>query len=140
MRKLCSEKKYFLLLSTAVLFLMLFLLLSSKKEHDLPTNYHFASSTNSISFLVLDGYELYDISCDRGFLDTSKIKTNSRTFNFDIENMQVGQQEIVTISCKGKNNSIHSVTYIILIQSKDELIIETYKNNFLIADDSFHIV
>lgn len=140
MRKSCSKKKCFLLLSITVLFLMLCLVLSSKSRRDLPTSYRFISSTNSITFLVLDGYELYDISCDHGFFDISKIKPNSRSFDFDIGDMQAGQQEIVTISCKGKNDSISSVTYIILIQSSDELIIETYKNNFLIADDSFHIV
>ena len=61
-------------------------------------------------------------------------------FNFDIGDMKVGQQEIVTISCKGQDDSINSVMYIILIQSKDELIIETYKNDFLVADNSFQIV
>ena len=54
--------------------------------------------------------------------------------------MKVGQQEMVTISCKGQDDSINSVMYIILIQSKDELIIETYKNDFLVADNSFQIV
>ena len=47
---------------------------------------------------------------------------------------------MVTISCKGQDDSINSVMYIILIQSKDELIIETYKNDFLVADNSFQIV
>lgn len=119
---------------------MFFLLLSSKKEYELPTNFQFLSSTNSIHFSLLDGYKLYDISCDGNFFDTSKITTNDRTFDFYIGDMKAGQQEIVTISCKGQDDSINSVMYIILIQSKDELIIETYKNDFLVADNSFQIV
>ena len=139
MRKLRSGKKYFLLLSALVIFLLLFLLLSSKKEYELPTNYQFLSSANSIRFSVLDGYELYDISCDGSFFDTSNIKTNDRTFNFDIGDMKVGQQEIVTIFCKGKDDSINSIMYVILIQIKDKLIIETYKNDFLVSDNSFKL-
>lgn len=132
--------KYFFLLFAVGIFLLLFLLLSSKKEYELPTDYQFLSSTNSIHFSVLDGYELYNISCDSNFFDTSKITTSDRAFDFDIGDMKAGQQEIVTISCKGQDHSINSIMYIILIQSKDKLIIETYKNDFLVADNSFQIV
>ena len=139
-KRLLLKKKYFLLLSAVVIFLLIFVILSSKKEHELPTDYQFLPSTNSIHFSILNGYELYTISCDGSFFDTSKIKANDRAFNFDIGDMKVGQQEMVTISCKGQDDSINSVMYIILIQSKDELIIETYKNDFLVADNSFQIV
>ena len=134
------NRKYFLLVFAVGIFLLLFLLFSSKKEYELPTNYQFLSSTNSIRFSVLDGYELYDISCDGIFFDTSKITANDRTFDFNIGDMKAGQQEIVTIFCKGQDDSINSVMYIVLIQSKDKLIIEAYKNDFLVADNSFQIV
>lgn len=71
MRKLYKKTLY--LLVPIVLFLLLFLL-PSKRKYDLPVNYQFVSSTNSITFVVLDEYELYNISCDRGFFDTSKIR------------------------------------------------------------------
>jgi hypothetical protein len=140
--KKIHNKKLFYLLLPIVLLLLIFLHFSSKKGYDLPVRYQFDPATNSISFAVLDGYELYDISCEYGFFDLSDTKTDIRNFTFDIGDIPTKKQEIVTIFCKEKNpegDELHSVTYLILVQSESELIVETYQNKWPIASDSFLI-
>jgi hypothetical protein len=142
-RKLYNKKLFYLLIPIALLLLLVFLHFSSKKGYGLPVRYQFDSATNLISFAVLDGYELYDISCEYGFFDLSDTKTDTRNFTFDIGDIPTKKQEIVTIFCKEKSpegDELHSVTYLILVQSESELIVETYQNEWPIASDSFPIM
>lgn len=142
MKKTYFRKVLFLLVPVALLLILFILLHPTRKGYDLPVKYQFSTSTETISFVILDDYELYHISSDSGFLDTSQIDKTSKEFDFNVGEMQIGQQEIITVSCKRKNKedpSLNSVSYMILVQSDRELIIETYKNDILIADDSFSI-
>ena len=74
MKKTYFRKVLFLLVPAALLLILFILLHPTRKGYDLPVKYQFSTSTETISFVILDDYELYHISSDSGFLDTSQTR------------------------------------------------------------------